>query len=230
MSTISFHWCRNVFLAVPVATVTFTMSPRAVSQSHDTGGKCIPISQRAEGELGCFIIASEALGRLGSTPMFWHLDTYTSRTEAEAAKGPRGTVVQSLGKTWLLTIAEAEWRPPSGDRAAKIGPLPIDADAAYTAMYMEAIFQPGMKSVVHQHSGPEAWYTLSGQTCLETPEGAMTDRAGGQNFVVVPGNTPMELTATGTDIRRAEVLILHDTSKPPSSQVLDWKPKGLCEK
>jgi hypothetical protein len=33
--------------------------------------------------------------------------------EAEKAKGPRGTVVESLGKVWLLTIEKAGWRPAS---------------------------------------------------------------------------------------------------------------------
>jgi len=28
---------------------------------------------------------------------------------------------------------------------------------AYTAQYMEAVLRPGMKSLVHRHSGPEAW-------------------------------------------------------------------------
>src|SRR5712664_687350 len=32
---------------------------------------------------------------------------------------------------------------------------------------MEAVLRPGMKSLVHRHSGPEAWYTLAGETCLE---------------------------------------------------------------
>lgn len=38
---------------------------------------------------------------------------------------------------------------------------------------MKATFKPGMKSRIHRHSGLEAWYTISGETCLETPEGSM---------------------------------------------------------
>ena len=34
-----------------------------------------------------------------------------------------------------------------------------------------------MKSAVHRHSGPEAWYTVSGETCLETPDGTQVGRA-----------------------------------------------------
>ena len=57
---------------------------------------------------------------LTASPMFWHLDVYPTRAAAEAAKGPRGTVVESLGKVWLLTIEKAGWRPAGGERAAEI--------------------------------------------------------------------------------------------------------------
>jgi hypothetical protein len=39
----------------------------------------------------------------------------------------------------------------------------------------------------------------------------------------------MHLTATGTVQRKALVLILHDSSKPPTTPERDWKPKGLCK-
>jgi quercetin dioxygenase-like cupin family protein len=187
---------------------------------------CKPVSQRT-GELGCWITANAPLGQLPRQPVFWHLDTYPTRAAAEAAKGPRGTVVESLGKVWLLTIGEAGWRPSGGERVAEIGPLPVNPDAKYSAQYMEAIFAPGMTAPAHRHAGPEAWYTLAGETCLETPEGKMVGRAGGAH-VIVPGGPPMHLTATGSVQRRALVLILHDSSKPPTTPASDWTPKGLC--
>jgi hypothetical protein len=39
----------------------------------------------------------------------------------------------------------------------------------------------------------------------------------------------MYLTATGTEQRRAIVLILHPSSKPPTTMIRDWTPKGLCQ-
>ena len=187
---------------------------------------CKPVSQRA-GELGCWITANAVVGKLPQEPIYWYLDTYSTRSEAEAAKGPRGTVVESLGKVWLLTIESAGWHPSVGARVAEIGPLPINADASYAVQYMEAIFAPGMTAPAHRHSGPEAWYTLSGETCLETPEGKMVGRAGGA-YVIVPGGPPMHLTATGRETRRAIVLILHDAAQAPTTPARDWTPKGLC--
>jgi quercetin dioxygenase-like cupin family protein len=191
------------------------------------GGLCRPVSERTN-EVGCWILAHESLGQLTDSPTYWYLDTYPTPSAAAAAKGPRGTVVESLGKVWLLTIGPAGSGPVGGERVAQIGPLPIQAGEPYSAQYMEAIFTPGMTTATHRHGGPEAWYTLTGETCLETPEGKVVGRAGGPP-VIIPGGPPMRLTATGTERRRALVLILHDASKPATTITDDWTPKGLCK-
>jgi len=172
-------------------------------------------------------MASQPIGQLSHSKIFWHLDVYPTMREAQQAKGSRGTVIESLGKVWLLTIESAGYRPAGGKRIAAIGPLPVTAGRTYTAQYMEAIFSPGMVSPTHTHPGPEAWYTLAGETCLETPEGTQVGRAGGPP-VIVPGGTPMHLTATGTVQRRALVLILHESSEPATHLGPAWTPKGLC--
>jgi quercetin dioxygenase-like cupin family protein len=188
---------------------------------------CRPVGQRT-GEVGCWIMIDAPLGQLPRAPIFWHLDSYPTRAEAEAAKGPRGTIVESLGSVWLFTIGVAGWRPPTGKRVAEIGPLPVRTGLEYSAQYMEAIFTPGMTAPAHRHSGSEAWYTLAGETCLETPDGTMVGRAGGSH-VIVPGGPPMHLTATGTETRRALVLILHDSLQPATTPADDWTPRGLCK-
>jgi quercetin dioxygenase-like cupin family protein len=214
-------WCRLVLVITIFSAAMFSLGNEASAQI------CKPISQRTS-EVGCWIIAHQPVGQLTAPQAFWHLDIYPSRASAEAAKGPSGTIVESLGKIWLLTVADAGWRPSGGDRIAEIGPLPVTAGEKYSAQYMEAIFEPGMTAPAHVHSGPEAWYTLAGETCLETPEGRQIGRAG-SDHVIVPGGPPMHLTATGTVQRRALVLILHDSSKPATTPVHDWIPKGLCK-
>ena len=128
---------------------------------------CRPVAERT-GEVGCWIIANQPIGQLTKSETFWHLDVYPTEVEAEAAKAAGSAVVKSLGKTWLLTIADAGWQPSGGERIAKIGPLPISAGQTYSAQYMEAVFTPGMEAPAQTHAGPEAWYTLTGETCLET--------------------------------------------------------------
>jgi len=194
---------------------------------QETGIMCKPVSGRT-GELGCWILADQPIGPL-TKKVFWHLDSYPTRAAADAEKVARSTVIESLGKVWLMTIDEEAWLPANGQRVAKIGPLPIWPGEEYSAQYMEAIFVPGMTSATHNHSGPEAWYTVSGETCLETSDGVVhIGRAGGPPVIVSAGLS-MHLTATGSEKRRAVVLILHETSKPPSTVVHDWTPKGLCK-
>jgi quercetin dioxygenase-like cupin family protein len=188
---------------------------------------CRPVAERT-GEVGCWIIVNQPVGQLTKSETFWHLDVYPTEVGAEAAKAPGSAVVKSLGKTWLLTIADEGWRPSGGERIAEIGPLPITAGQTYSAQYMEAIFTPGMEAPAHTHSGPEAWYTEAGETCLETPNGKQIGRAGGPP-VIIPGGPPMHLTATGTEQRRALVLILHDSSKQATTPEHHWVPKGLCK-
>lgn len=173
-------------------------------------------------------MADDPIGQLKKSPVFWHLDSYPARNVADADKGPQSLIIESLGKVWLMTIAEEKWRSRHGTRIAEIGPLPVIEGEKYSAQYMEAIFVPGMMAPAHIHSGPEAWYTLAGETCLETSDGRMQiGRAGGPP-VIVPGGLSMHLTATGTEQRRALVLILHETAKPATTQIHDWAPKGLC--
>jgi quercetin dioxygenase-like cupin family protein len=205
--------------------LALAISSTVVAQSVS----CEPASQRAGRELGCFITARKELGRLPrDSALYWHLDAYPTPAAAEAAKGPRGTVVESLGRTWLFTIAGARWRPSGGEHLATIGPLPLIEAETYAAVYMEGVFRPGMRSRVHRHPGVEAWYTLEGEQCLETPHGKLVQRAGGPAVMVRAGE-PMMLSGTGTGVRRSLVLILQDASKPRSVLATDWSPTGLCD-
>src|SRR4051794_20719516 len=83
---------------------------------------CVAASER-QMERGCYILVSHPLGELPSGSYYWHIDAYPSFAAAEKAKGPRGTVVQALGRTWLMSIADAGYSPLGGERVAEIGPL-----------------------------------------------------------------------------------------------------------
>ncbi len=217
------HVLRRVALVLPLV-----FCPASFAQGV-ASGICKPASQRTQ-EIGCWIVADGPVGQLPRSLIFWHLDAYPTLTAAEADKGPRGTVFESLGKIWLMTIEDEQWRPAHGTRVSEIGPLEIVAGKRYSAQFLEAIFTPGMTSLTHVHGGPEAWYTVAGETCLETSDGRMqTGRAGGP-AVIVPAGLAMHLTATGAVQRRAVVLILYQSDKPPTTQVGDWTPKGLCKK
>jgi quercetin dioxygenase-like cupin family protein len=168
------------------------------------------------------------LGKLPQAPLYWHLDTYPTRATAEAAKDAHGTVVEVFDRVWLLTLAGAEWRPAGGDHIATIGPIPLGASGAnMTASYLQAATSPGFQTDVHKHSGPEALYTLSGEVCVETPQGKQVGRGGGEPLLIA-GDQPMQLTSIGTETRRSIVLVVHDSTQSWKIPASDWTPKGLC--
>lgn len=201
--------------------------PGFPAQPNEGFGVCIPDSQRGSRDVGCFIKTERAQGKLGAGPIFWHVTKFASLREAEQARRPLDSVIEAYGDAWLMSLDEEAWRPASGQHVASIGPLPLRADIPYSALYMEASMKPGMKSAIHTHSGVEAWYTISGETCLETPQGATTGRADGPP-VIIPAGVPMELTATGTRVRTSLVLILHAASEKPTTPERNWRPRGLC--
>jgi hypothetical protein len=160
------------------------------------------------------------------------LDTFPTRAGAEASKGPRGTVVEALGKVWLFTIGEAGWRPSGGVRVAEVGPIFVKAGEQYTAQYAEGISNPGDVTPKHRHPGPEVWYTTAGGFCAEASDGKTYVGTAGQGIVIQADHTGwsmMTLVATGTEVRRSIFLVLHQSAHNWTAPAPEWTPKGLCK-
>lgn len=220
------------FLAMRICLVLFLLASAssAFAQPAKPRG-CFPVSERAGRDVGCWLIVSEPLGRLSQSAVFWHLDRYPSRAEAESAKGPRSTVVDALGQVWLFTIGEAGWRPRGGERVAEIVPLLVKAGEDYTAQYAEGISNPGDITPKHRHPGTEAWYTVAGEFCAEAADGKRYIAGAGQALIIqadATGWSMMTLVATGSEVRRSVWLVLHQTANPWTARADDWTPKGLC--
>jgi quercetin dioxygenase-like cupin family protein len=212
--------------AVLLATVLGLTLNTAVlrGQTRD----CEPVADRAGRTLGCFITLRQELGRLPrDTALYWYVDSLPDNSTYTAVTGTRSAVVHSLGAVWLFTLAGKDAPSLTGRRVKVIGPLPLVAADSFAAVYMEGVFQPGMESPVHRHPGPEAWYTVQGAQCLETPSGRLLQRAG-EGGVIVPGGEPMRVTGIGTGVRRSLVLILQDATKPRNTHADDWTPRNLC--
>jgi hypothetical protein len=223
------HWCAAaVFLLLMLSA----QAPSAVGQTPPRRA-CLPISERAGRDVGCWLIVAEPLGQLPRPEVFWYLDTYPTRAAAEAARGPRATVLEALGKVWLFTIEEAGWRPSGGVRVAEVGPIFVKAGERYTAQYAEGISNPGDVTPKHRHPGPEAWYTTAGGFCAEASDGKTYVGTAGQGIVIQADDTGwsmMTLVATGPEIRRSIFLVLHQSAHNWTAPAAEWTPKGLCKR
>jgi hypothetical protein len=72
-------------------------------------------------DIGCWILADNPVGQLAKPLVFWHLDAYPTRVAAEADKGSRGTVIESFGKVWLMTIEDDNWNLPTETALQRLG-------------------------------------------------------------------------------------------------------------
>src|SRR5688572_3531947 len=210
---------------VPTGT-SWAQGPDTLRHQHLTEVACVDVSPgQKRPEFGCFNIGVVTGLHFSQASVYWHLHGFPSRKAAEAAKSATGLVVEEDGRAWLSEFGPRNIAPPGGESIAVVGPLQLLAAQSYAAVLSYAVMRPGDSSRVHTHPGPEGWFVLAGEQCLETPAGANRAQAGGT--ATVPPNIPMELNVTGTALRRAFALVIHDSAQQrgiPS----DWKPSGAC--
>lgn len=174
------------------------------------------------------LVAHQDLGALPQAPLYWNIYTFADAQIAERAKPPHGAIVQAFGQVWLFDVGAKGRQFEGGRHLADVGPLPIEAaEGDFSAEYLKSTFAPGMTAPVHVHSGPEAFYAISGGSCLETPEGVQVARGAGHSLIVRRG-PPMLLMAIGHEPRQGFALILHGAGSAPTTLTSAWTPKGLC--
>ena len=200
--------------------------PRPASHDHLTEVACVDVPPgEKRPEFGCFNVGVATGLHFSQASVYWHLRAFPSRKAAEAARSATGIVVEEDGRVWLSEFGPRNAAPRGGDAIAVVGPLQLPAAQSYGAVLSYAVMRPGDNSRVHTHAGPEGWYVLAGEQCLETPDGAQRARAGGT--MTVRSNIPMELNVTGTTLRRAFALVILDSTQPRGTPS-DWKPSGAC--
>ena len=214
--------------ARPTGTRTEPQAQAPPSAGHDhlSDVTCVDVPQgQKRPEFGCFNVGTVTGLQFSQPAVYWHLRAFTTRQAAEAAKSAKGLVVEEDGRVWLSEFGARDAAPSGGQAVAVIGPLQLPAAKGYTAVLSYAVMRPGDSSRVHTHPGPEGWYVLAGEQCLETPTGA--SRAGAGKTMTVPPGGPMQLNVTGKTVRRAFALVIHDSTQPRGI-ASDWKPAGKC--
>ena len=178
--------------------------------------RCMPDSPERRGGTGCSIVAHKTVSLDSRETLYWHIDRFTSADSAKAAATPSSVAFEAHGSAWLTTVEPNTANHRGGRHVAVVGPLPLPSSAAgFMMQVMSAHFMPGQVSEPHTHSGPEAWFVVEGEQCLETPDRTIRVKAG--QTAMIEGGPSMRLVGTGMGPRRALVLILHDAAQPATT-------------
>lgn len=213
------------------------IAPRAAfaqmnpSDVHEHGAvACIesPTPGKRAPNTECAILLQKKFSSPPPGPLVWRFENFPTTGAAQDAATQASVVVEAAGKVWLLTLAVKGDRSKGGTLVTETELLPpIPPGPSYEIVVAEADLGPEANVMTHKHSGPETWYLLSGEQCLELPGRAVRARAG--ETMSAPAETPMKLNIVGPGKRDALFLIVHDSSKPFNT-FLNWSPKGLCQK
>jgi len=201
------------------------------SDVHEHGAvACIesPTPGRRPPNADCAILLQKQFSTLPPGPLVWRFENFATKKAAQDASTPASVVVEAVRKVWLVTLAAKGGRSKGGALVTETDLLPpIPSGPSYNIVVAEADLGPQANVMTHKHSGPETWYLLSGEQCLELPDQAVRAHSG--ETMSAPAETPMKLNIIGPGKRDALFLIVHDSSKPFNT-FLDWNPKGLCQK
>ena len=220
--------CSLTTLHIAAARDLGAQGSAAAAHDHLSEVACVDVPQgEKRPEYGCFNVGTTTGLHFSKSSVYWHLRVYSDRKAAEAARSATGIIAEEDGRVWLSEFGARNAAPRGGKAVAIVGPMQLPASKSYTAVLSYAVMRPGDKSRVHTHPGPEGWYVLAGEQCLDTPAGAHRARAGGT--MTVRPNLPMELNVGGTTLRKAFALVIHDSAHERGTPS-DWKPRGGCRR
>jgi hypothetical protein len=175
-------------------------------------------SSPASAQQGFFVkpLAEKKVTELPPGDLFWHINTFDTKEQAQAAAGSLGLVAEYDGKVWLFSLVRAGEASKGGTKVAEIGPIPRILAQEYLLRVNEAGGPKGSATAAHTHPGSEAFYVLKGELTQKTPHGVVRLTAG-QNMVGHGTDTPMVVSNSGSEDLREFALFVVDAGKPFSS-------------
>jgi len=179
--------------------------------------KCAADSPERRGEEGCTILASRPLSGAIKGAIYWHIDRFNSLEDAKKAAGPNGVAAEAHRGVWLMTVEGKTQDHHGGRHVALIGPLNLPAAEGYTMRVVSSLLKQGASTPVHIHSGPEVWYIVVGEQCLETRKAAHLLKAG--KFFILPTDQVHRGRVQSAEMRGALALVLHDSKRPASEDL-----------
>lgn len=189
--------------------------------------KCFENSPERRGEEGCTILTSRPLIGPVNGPLYWHIDRFDSLDAAKKAAGPNGVATDAHGGVWLVTVERKGKAHHGGRHVEWIGPLILPAAETYTMNVRSTLLKDGALTPVHTHSGPEVFYIVLGEQCLETQKVGHLLPAG--KFLILPTDQIHRGRVQRAGMRGALTLVLHDSARPASSDLSDPPPLIPCK-
>ncbi len=189
--------------------------------------KCMENSPERRGEEGCTILTDRPLAGPPGKTVYWHIDRFDSLEAAMKVAGPNSVATEAHGSFWLLTVEMMAEDCRSGQHVARVGPLTLPPADRYFMRVLSSLLKPGSTTPIHTHSGPEVFYLVDGEQCIEMSDASQ--RLGvGQSFIV-PGSTVHRGRVVGSKARKALALILYDATYPASRDLDNATPITSCK-
>jgi hypothetical protein len=161
-------------------------------------------------------LTEKKVAQLPAGDLFWGVDNFATKEQAQRAAGPFGLVAEAGGKVWLFTLGHAGEASTSGKRVAEIGPIPQVNAAQYLLRINEAGGPSGSVTPIHTHPGSEAFYVLTGELTQKTTHG-VARVAAGNSMVGHGADSPMQVSSSGSTDLYEFALFVVDASRPFSS-------------
>jgi quercetin dioxygenase-like cupin family protein len=180
------------------------------------GSTLWPVASAAQQPLVIRPLAELRVTQLPRGELFWHIDRYPSRMDAQTAAGPWSLVAEAAGKVWLFTLGSASHLSADGTQVSVVGPIPRITASQYLLRINEATGPPGSVTPVHSHPGSEAFFVLAGEQSIRSPHGVMVVKAGEPEAGHGAG-VAMQVSNSGSADLEALVMFVVDADKPFSS-------------
>lgn len=206
-------------LALVLAAEVRPQIPSDQNAPNRSAVKCLEDSPERRGEEGCTILATRPISGSMRGPVYWHIDRFASFADARKAAGPNSVAAEAHGGVWLMTVENKTRNHHGGRHAAWMGPLVLPRAKGYTMRVISSLLKEGASTPVHSHSGPEVWYVVVGEQCLET-EGSAHLLKAGKSFIL-PADQIHRGRVQSAAKRGSLALVLHDSNRPASRDFPD---------
>ena len=161
-------------------------------------------------------LAENKVAELPEGALFWRIENFPDRSQAQAAAGKWSLVAESAGKVWLFTLGPAGGASAGGAKVAEVGPIARVGASQYLLRINRASGPPGSVTPVHSHPGSEAFFVLDGEQTIRGPHGVMRVQSG-QPEAGHEADMPMQVSSSGVTALHALVMFVVDANRPFSS-------------